>query len=232
MKRLLLLSLIPMLFCNAGANEIDGEINVSWMKPYEIFMPGFNVTFRPEMLELGRFSFGAGLGMHVSSRYNYDNSPNWIEFVPSDTSAITDTTDWFYFDEEYVELVNYELNTETRFRIFGTEDDHWKGYLSLHAGYILHSAQRTLKQTVAEQLKEEFYNDSLYSSSILYSEANTFTFKTEFESSFYFAPGVVLGVGNFIVGYRHWFHLSDRALVKGEPAESYFTFRVGYRFIW
>lgn len=232
MKRIFFTIVIFVLACQVNANEINGEVNISWVKPYEKLVPGFNITIRPELLEFGRFSFGGGVGMHISSRFNYDNSPHWMPIDSANAPSYTDSTEWFYYDEDFIELVNYELNIETRFRAFGNEDERWKGYLTLHAGFIIHASQRTLNQTIAEQLKEDYYNDSLYTTSILNSDLNTYTFKTEFDPSFYFAPGIMIGIDNFFVGYRHWFYFNDRTLAEGKPAETYFTFRVGYRFRW
>ena len=231
MKRLITTIIIILLNTPfALADEVSGEVGVSWADPYDKGVPGFSASFRPDIFNFGRLSFGGGIAIHVSSRFKYDDTP-WIEFEP-DPEFQTDSTAWFFYDEYFIELVNYEVFTETRFRLLGDlDDDHWKGWLTLHLGYINQTGRPTQFSEVAEQWE---YVDSLGVTQydVLQSDRFTFTYKTEHDAVFYASPGILVGIGNFIVGYRHWFYFDDKSLIEGEPARQLGTIRVGYRFIW
>jgi hypothetical protein len=231
MKRLILVPIFLLLLIpNASAEEISGEVDVSWADPYDVGVPSFSASFRPDIFNFDRLSFGGGLAIYVSSRLNYETTP-LIEFEP-DPEFQTDSTVWRFFDDNFTELVNYEIFTETRFRLMGkSDDDHWKGWLTLHLGYVDHTSRRTLYTTVAEYWE---HADSLGNTVFerLDSEKFTFSLKTEHDATFYFSPGILVGIGNFIVGYRHWFYLDDKTLIEGEPARNLGTIRLGYRFTW
>ncbi|MFH1735465.1 MAG: hypothetical protein ABIE92_12215 [bacterium] len=217
---LLLLAMVGV----SHAEEITANINVSLVDPYSHVVPGFNISLRPEFADFGRFSFGAGFGMHISNRINYYNS-NWIEFVPSDTTYDTDTTDWFYFDEEFIDLIHYEIFLDARYRVLGrSEEDKWKGYLSINLGFVSNAGKQSLKETVAGQHKDEL--------NIITSNVFAYNFQTEYENSIYLSPGIQVGVNSFIFGYRHWILFNNRDLIDGKPAQMIGTANLGYRFSW
>ncbi len=229
MKRLILALCILLIASNAIAEEIDGEVSVSLIDPYKKFIPGFSISFRPDILSWDRMSFGAGVSLYVSSRFNYETT-NWIWYAKGYYDP--DSTDWYYYDENLVELANYEIFTESRFRFLGkSEDDHWKGWLSLNLGVVDHASARTTFTTIAEQRE---YVDTLGVTQyeVLQTDRYSVDYNTVHKQSFYAAPGLMIGIGNFFAAYKHWIYFDSRDLIDGEPSQTLGTIRVGYRFLW
>lgn len=215
MKRYLLcLLVLPVLVQYAPAEEINGEVNVSFIDPYERFAPGFCVSFRPEMLDWRGLSLGAGLALHISSRFKYETT---------EAQAIPDTTNWYYFNENLTELANFDLFAEGRWQFLGRFDErNWKGWVTVNAGLIINSAQGTTYQTQYEV--DGDYIVSLYK--------YVLSPGTEYRTESYISPGLLFGAGNFIFGYRHWFFPESAHINRGQPGRMAGTVRLGYRFTW
>ncbi len=218
--------LLALFVCVTQADELDLEVNISYIEPYENFVPGFSASIRPDLLKWGRFSLGGGLGIHVSSRFSYE-TPRWILYLsdyPLEDPA-NDTTyiiNAHYYDDNLIEIINYEVYLEGRLQLLGDDEDaQWKAWLSLNIGFVDNSSIRTQHRTYATTPPNEVYDvdDDRIS-------------WTEHAANLYLSPGLSIGIGNFIVGYRHWIHFDESSLIKGEPARQLGTIRVGYRFIW
>lgn len=215
MKRYLVFLIYFTIVFGAAAEEIDGEIDISFVKPYDRFAPSFCGSFRPEFLKWRSFSLGAGLALHISSRYSYETT---------DYMAIPDSTDWYFFNENLIEMVNFEFFGETRWRFLGRSDEaHWKGWLSLNFGAMIHSSNKTTYLT-------QFEGDTL--GYVTDTRKYAITFKAKYRTDPFLSPGLLIGIGNFIVGYKHWIYYDDFTLELGKPGRTVGTLRVGYRFLW
>ncbi len=225
MKRWIYLLVLLVLAADVMAEEIDAEVNLSLVDPYGKVTTGFTASFRPEMLEWRGLSLGGGLGLHISNRFKYDQSP-LNEFDPGEAYT-TDTTTWYYFNKDFVEIINFDLYLEGRWRFFGAGlDDRFKGSITLSAGAIINSVAGTLKQTVFEGL-----NDTDPIEILGYGEY-TYNLESEYRTDLYFSPGLIVDIKRFIVGYRHLFYFDDPTLIKGKAGRTVGIFRLGYRFFW
>ncbi|MFH1861394.1 MAG: hypothetical protein ABH878_01160 [bacterium] len=212
----LLAMLLLTGFCQA--EEIDGEINVTYIDPYQRLAPGFACSFRPEFLEWRSLSLGAGLSLQISSRYKYETTePLAIEDNPNKVG-------WYYFNENFVELTNFNFFVESRWNYLGTEpESHFKSWITLSFGAIVNSCVKTTYQTQ--------YEDSI-GQYILDIDKYSFSYQTRYRSEGYVAPGILFGIGNFYFGYQHWFFFDEPELPEGYPGRSRSTIRLGYRFVW
>jgi len=232
MKSCLLLCLAMLLATVASAEEIDGELNVSLLAdPYQKVQPGFGGSYRPEFLQFSRFSLGAGLMIHISDRFLYqDNNPDSL----ADSLAYRPggaNTQWYYEQDFSIEFVDFDFSTEARYQLLSSEDEGgFKAFLALNAGFIVNSGARYEKLTN--------FLDSVYTSQgnelhaiVDFAQAE-YTLKTRYRTDLYLSPGLLLGLGNFYFGYRHWFFFDSFDVADGEPARMLGTVRLGYRFIW
>jgi len=218
MKKYLILFSLLLFAGSALAEEIDGEINVSFVEPYDRLAPGFSGSYRPETLEWRGLSLGAGLALHISSRFRYETT---------EPLQIADTSHfhygWYYFDENFLEITDFDFFVEGRWQFLGrSEESKWRAWLSLIGGMIINSSTVTRYQTQYED--SSYYVVDL----VKYSD----TFQTEYRSEAYLSPGFLIGIGNFIVGYRHWLVFDNSALKLDEPGRMLGTLRLGYRFTW
>lgn len=218
MKKFVVIAALLILAGAISAEEIDGEINISYVDPYERIAPGFCGSYRPEALQWQGFSLGAGLALHITSRFQYEETP---------VQVIDDTSHshygWNYFNENFLEITNFDFFAEGRWQFLGiSEDLKWRAWLSLTGGFIINSGSVTRYQTQYEDSSNYVIDLVKYSD----------TFKAEYRTEAYLSPGFLIGIGNFIVGYRHWLILDDSAIDPGKPGRMVGTFRLGYRFTW
>ena len=223
MKRWIFMLAVLILAADVMAEEIDAEVNLSLVDPYGKVATGFTGSFRPEMLEWRGLSLGGGLGLHISNRFKYDQSP-LIDFDPGEAYT-TDTTTWYYFDKDFIEIINFDLYLEGRWRFFGAGlDDRFKGSITLSAGALIHSVAGTLKRTIWEELDSN--NEPLGIGVYI------FNLESEYRTDLYISPGLLVDIKRFIVGYRHVFYFDDPKLMKGKAGKTVGIFRLGYRFFW
>ena len=185
-----IICLIAVLSAQAAmAHEIVGEVNVSLFQPYDRLAPGFVGTFRPDFLAWRRFSLGAGLGLHISSRYQYETTN------PQPIIGISGKEGWYYFNENFIESSIFDFFTEAAWRFLGADEDaRWSGWLTLNSGIAVSAASRSAYQTQYEESGDSLISYVQYS----------LTYKTIYRSDVYLAPGVAIGINNFTIGYRHW----------------------------
>ncbi|TKJ39709.1 hypothetical protein CEE37_10545 [candidate division LCP-89 bacterium B3_LCP] len=213
-KAIILLSLFVIAY-SASAHEITGEISIGFIDPYDRLAPGFCGSFTPEYLEGKWLSLGAGLALNISNRFNYETTP---------ADSIPGFSDWWEFEERLVELVNFDFFLEGRLKFFGhSEDAHWKGWLTLNSGVIIQSSSGIVYITQFEVDAQDNIIDMLQ-----YTSRSTNKYRTDL----YLTPGVLIGIGNFVVGYKQWFYPGNSVLELGKPGQTLGTFRIGYRFIW
>ena len=217
-----LIPLLGLMLCStAAAEEIDGEINISLVDPYRRLAPGFSGSYWPEFAQWRGLSIGAGLALHISSRFNYENT-NLDTITPADTD---DSTRWgkLYFNENYLEIVNFDFFAEGRWQFWGIgKQTRWRGWITVATGAIINSGAITNYQT-------QFRDSASYAVDI---DQYTRAFKPEYRTDLYVAPGFLIGISNFIVGYRHWLFFDHFDIAKGQPPRMLGTFRLGYRFTW
>ena len=200
----------------AAGHEIDGEVVISYIDPYNRLAPGFCGSFRPEFLDWKGLSLGGGLALHISSRYNYETTP-WIEY----TSTTYDSS--FFYDDKFIEIVNFEFFTETRFHFLGSDENaRWKGWLTLNLGAVIHSATRSLYRT------RQSYEGGDLAEWVRF----VYNLPDKYRTDLYTSPGLLIGIGNFVVGYRHWFYLEEPSIELGDAGKTTWTIRIGYRFMW
>ncbi len=206
---------------SCAAEEIDGEVNISLVDPYQRLAPGFCGSIRPDFLQWRGLSLGGGLALHISSRFKYETSD--LDTITAADSTSSYKIGWLYFNENFLEVINFEFFVEGRWQFLGrAEDAQWKSWLTLIGGGIINSSVITNYQTQ--------YDDS--AGYIVDLEKYVRTFETQYRSEAYLSPGILIGIGNFIVGYRHWIIFNDEALEQGKPARMVGTLRLGYRFTW
>ncbi|MCX6640028.1 MAG: hypothetical protein NTW14_06045 [bacterium] len=209
-----------LLFClllmvPAQANEIDGEVDISFVNPYEHFMPGFCASYRPEFLRWNRFSVGAGLALNISSRFKYETT---------NAQVIPDSLDWYYFDESFAELTNFDFFAEGRFILSNPDlTSKWKTWITLSGGAIINSNTRTVYETLFEQTQTGLLIDL---------QKYAYYYPIQYRTEGYLSPGLLIGVGDFIFGYRHWIYLDNTKIELGKPSRMVGTLRIGYRFTW
>ena len=232
MKSYPLLCIAMLLTTVASAEEIDGEVNVSILAdPYEKVQPGFGGSYRPEFLQFNRFSLGAGLMIHISDRFLYaDNSPQ----ILADSLAYRPggaNTQWYYEKDFSIEFVDFDFSTEARYQLLSSEGERGlKAFLTLNAGLSINSGARYEKLT--NFLDSVYiYQGSELHTIVDFAQAE-FNLKTQYRTDLYLSPGLLLGLGNFYFGYRHWFFFDSFDIADGEPARKLGTVRLGYRFIW
>jgi len=97
-------------------------------------------------------------------------------------------------------VVNFEFFSEGRWKWLGTPPDaRWKAWLTLTGGVLIESSVRTTYQT-------QFEDSSNY---IIDANKYALTFKTRYRTEPYLAPGLLIGIGNFTIGYRHFVYFED-----------------------
>jgi hypothetical protein len=233
MKSYLLLGIAMLLAVAASAEEIDGEVSVSILAdPYKKVQPGFGGSYRPEFLQFDRFSLGAGLMIHISDRFLYaDNSPQvWPDSVPVPREGGANTQ-WYYERDFSIEFVDFDFSAEARYQLLSSEDERgFKAFLALNAGFIINSGARYEKLTNFLDSTYNLGGNDLHTI-VDFAQAE-YTLKTQYRTDAYLSPGLLLGLGNFYFGYRHWLYFDSFDIVKGEPARMLGTVRLGYRFIW
>jgi len=234
MRKVLTLLIWLALCGGAAAEEIDGEVNLSMIDPYQRLAPGFCGSYRPDLLQWRRLSLGGGLAMHISSRFNYETT---------NAALLPDSTDWYYYYQRFIEVVNFDFFGEARWAIFGADEPRaedaaltgaesaqetrWKGWLTLTGGVIVNSGTRSGYLTN--------YQDSVAAGGYHYIidfRQGYLPDEVEYRTDAYLSPGLLIGIGKFIVGYRHWFYFDHFDIAKGEPARMVGTLRLGYRFTW
>jgi|GEM_PF-3369355 hypothetical protein len=231
MKSCLLLCLAMLLAAIAYAEEIDGEVNVSLLAdPYDKVLPGFGASYRPEILQFGRFSLGAGLIIDISDRFLYDdNTPQvWPDSVtpPRQGGA---NTQWYFERDFSIEFVNFDFSAEARYQLLESQSERgFKVFLALNAGCIFNTAPRYEKLINFLDSTSQVTNLHYI---VDYVEADL-SLKAKNRADLYLSPGLLFGVGNFYFGYRHWFFFDSFDISDGEPARMLGTVRLGYRFIW
>lgn len=195
-------------------NEITGEVNISWLDPYDRLAPGFCGTYWPEFLQYKGLFAGAGLALNISNRFNYETTlAEPIEGYPN----------WYYFEERLIELVNFDFFLAGRWQFAGRDEDaHWKTWLTLLTGLVLQTGNKVTYLTQYYDSLETIWDIDKYS---LSGGAATRT-------DFYLSPGILVGIGNFVVGYRHWIYTDESAVEPGDPARTNGALRIGYRFTW
>jgi len=229
MKRYFILLACLIFSTAAAAEEINGEANVTVLgEPYQDdfkIAPGFCLSWRPDFLEWDRLSLGGGLALSIASQFQYHLS---------EVNTIADTSHprfgWLYFNEYFMEVTHPDFFLEGRYRLLGEEEQRWKGWITLTLGESLSSAAVIRQQTQFDTAN--FNNIPLQFQSNLESQ-------TRWEP--YISPGFLVGIKNFIIGYRHWFYFVSRDLDEkfppDDPGNPYpprmlGTLRVGYRFTW
>jgi len=230
MKSCLLLCVAMLLAAIVSAEEIDGEVNVSLLAdPYDKVLPGFGASYRPDFLQFGRFSLGAGLMIYISDRFLYqDNNPDSL----ADSLAYRPggaNTQWYYEKDFSIEFVDFDFSAEARYQLLSSEDERGlKAFLTLNAGCIINSGARYEKLTnFLDSLSEGGEVHTI----VDFAQAE-FNLKTRYRTDLYLSPGLLFGVGNFYFGYRHWIFFDSFDISDGEPARMVGTVRLGYRFIW
>jgi hypothetical protein len=187
------------------------------IEPYQRFAPGFVGTFRPDFLAWRRFSLGAGLGLHISSRYQYETT------TPQPITGISGKEGWYYFNENFIESSIFDFFAEAAWRFLGKDEDaRWSGWLTLNSGLTVSAASRSAYQTQYEESGDSLVSYAQYS----------LTYKTIYRTDAYLSPGVTIGINRFIVGYQHWFYFDENTIPRGKPARLSGTLRIGYRFTW
>ncbi len=217
MKRITVLLIVLSIAAAATAEEITGEINVSIIDPYDRFVPGFCGSYRPEILQWKGLSLGAGMALYFSGQFKYETT---------DITDMPDSSNWYELRESYLEIVNFDFFLEGRWQFLGLSDEaHWKAWLSLSGGAIVHSSVKMIHIT-------EFEEDTTISKYLIPRDKHENLYKNEYRTDYYLSPGFLIGIGNFIVGYRHWIYFDESALKKGKPGRTFGTIRLGYRFTW
>lgn len=226
--------LVWLILCaGAAAEEVDGEVNLSLIDPYHRLAPGFCGSYRPEFLQWRNLSLGAGLALHISSRFNYQTT---------DPVLIPDSTDWYYYYQRFIEVVNFDFFAEGRWALFGADESQdlettvtgaslthpsrWKGWLTLTCGAVINSGTQSGFLT---NYQDSVAGDYRY---IIDFRQGYLQDVVQYRTDPYIAPGILIGIGNFIVGYRHWLFFDHFDIAKGDPARMLGTLRLGYRFIW
>jgi hypothetical protein len=202
------------------SQEIDGEVGAAYINPYHSVLPGFAVSFRPPFLRWKSFSLGAGMGINISSRFQYEGPTEDVPIPPEPEGDSTKHAQgWVYFDENFVELVNFNFFAEVRWQFLTQpEKKAWQGWLTLSGGEVVNSSVKTRYQTQ--------YLPPDTSGVIEEYEKFTDRFAAKYRSEPYLAPGIMLGKGNFIFGYQHFVYFDAVDLIKGRPL------RLGYKFTW
>ena len=215
-----------LLAAVASAEEIDGEVNVSLLAdPYQKVQPGFGGSYRPEFLQFGRFSLGAGFSISISDRFLYDD--NGPLLMPD--SVAQNNKKWYYERDYFIEFVDFDFYAEGRWQFLGDDSkSSTKGWLSLNLGAIVNSATQFINLTNFLDSSNAVNN---YHYIIDYRQTE-FSLKAQYRTDLYLSPGLLLGLGNFYFGYRHWFFFDSFDIADGEPARMLGTVRLGYRFIW
>jgi hypothetical protein len=209
----------------SGAEEIDAELNVSLVgKPYEKALPGFGGSYRPDFLQFGEFSLGAGLLIDISDRFLYQN--NDPQVMPD--SVEQNSKQWYYESDYFIEFVNFDFFAEGRWKFLGEDaKKSLKGWLTLNLGAIINSGARYQNLTN--------FQDSVGTSGIHYIvdfRQAEYTLTSVYRTDPYVSPGLLIGIGNFYFGYRHWLFFDKFDVDAGEPARMLGTIRLGYRFTW
>jgi hypothetical protein len=233
MKRYLILLTCLIFSTAAAAEEIDGEVNISVLnEPYlDDFRiaPGFCVSWRPDFLQRDRWSLGAGASLSIASQFQYATSG--LDTIDSlNAPSLPERWGWLFFNEYFMEVTHPDFFLEGRYRLLGMEEDRWKGWITLTLGEALSSAAVLRQQTQFDADDEN---------------APVFRIPRNFESQTrwepYLSPGIMVGIKNFIIGYRHWIYfqkldLEDKyppgQLEEPYPPRLLGTLRVGYRFTW
>ena len=214
MKRLIIFLLLLMIATDGLSEEIDGEVNIAFVDPYDRLAPGFCLSYRPDFLKWKGLSLGGGLGMYISSRFSYETT----DAFPIETDSTK--VGWEFFNEYLMELINFEFFAEARWQLSGRHDDaQWKSWFTLNGGAIIHSGVRTRYQT------QFFFDEPL--NTITHIEKYYSRFKTRYRTDFYLAPGILIGIGNFTVGYRHWLYTNAETLELGYPGRTLGSLRLG-----
>jgi hypothetical protein len=203
MRTKLIIFILVLIASTSAAEEITGEIDISFLDPYDRLAPGFCGSYWPEIMQYKRMSMGAGLSLSISNRFNYETT------VAEAVDPVA-YPNWYEFEERLIELVNFDFFLAGRWKFAGLDEDaHWKGWLTLHAGAMIQTGNKVTYLTQ--------YQLSAGSPS---------------RTDVYVAPGILVGIGNFIVGYRHWIYTDESAVELGDPARTLGALRIGYRFTW
>lgn len=216
MKQIILLLTLFALFSSALSEEITGEVDLTMIDPYEKIASGFCLSYRPEILEWKGLSLGGGMGLYITSRF---------KFQTSDYILMEDSLDWYEFREDYLDIINLDMFLEGRWQLLGLADEsHWKAWITISGGLIIHSSVKTtdLTEIWADTTTGYFYPMT----------ENRIRYTTQQRTEPYFSPGLLIGIGNFVVGYRHWIYADDYAVKPGKPGRTIGMIRIGYRFIW
>jgi hypothetical protein len=220
-RNLILLTVMIFSFAAvAMAEEIDLETDLSLLRPYDKATPGLGGTWRPEFLQVNRWSLGIGLIANISNRFRYEST----EPLPIPDSLQTPIGGWKYINDNHLEVADFDFHLEARWRGFGLSDyEKWKGWLTLNLGYLLNTGAITQFQTQYRDSANYVVNGPL-------TYVSSYTSPTRKDP--YISPGILVGIGNWIIGYRQWFYFDNFTIRPGEAGRLRGSLRLGYRFQW